>query len=113
MTRRGDGVHVDVRNIIIPLWLGVSITAGFCGFITTGVLAYWQLSTKVDLLIVNQSETWTKTDMRVWCLEAERANAAKGWVCPGSPVASAPAPVRRLAAPRMSDKAVVAPSWFK
>jgi hypothetical protein len=81
---RSEAVHVDVRNIVIPLWLGVSITLGFCGIIGTGFAAYQSVTTKVDQLIVGQSEVWTKTDMRLWCYETERANARIGWTCPGS-----------------------------
>lgn len=105
MTNRGrrDEVHVDVRNIVIPLWLGVSITLGFCGFIGTGLLAYVAVTTKVDLLIERQTDTWTKTDQKLWCLETEKANAGK-WVCAGSGTVLPPALVtkRKAAEPAKS-----------
>lgn len=103
MSNRGKaGVHVDVRNIVIPLWLGVSLTAGVCGMVATGCFAYWSVSTKVDILIVGQGETWTKTDQKLWCLETERANKGR-WVCAGSgTVIAEPSPARRLSPAKKS-----------
>jgi hypothetical protein len=91
MAARRRPHHVDARNIVIPLWMAISITIGICSLVGTGLLAYLDLRHSVSALNANvgglATEVVTKTDLRLFCLELEKSS--RGVVCPGSAQASA------------------------
>jgi hypothetical protein len=78
--------HVDARNIVIPLWMAITITIGMCSLVGTGLIAYLDLRQSVNSLSANvgglATEVVTKTDLRLFCLELEKSS--RGVVCPGS-----------------------------
>jgi hypothetical protein len=70
--------------------MAITMTVGVCGMVGTGVVAYIDVTRKVDALVSTASDAVTKTDLRLFCLELEKSS--RGVVCPGSQTVSARRP---------------------